>query len=210
MIRQLFIIVILFVQTAVFSQSFEGSIFFVKQTPSDTSYYEYMVKLHKMRVDEMNQNKNVIHSLLIDFNEGSMTALSPSRKMFMPFPVSPYVATGTSDFEIIESTDSTELMNYMCNKVTVKNLADSVLVDYWMGQGNFNFFIDFLTLSNTADKSARYYLHLKKVIGYFPMLSVEKDFSGNQRVRLEVLEVKKQHLDDSVFNIPADYISFQR
>ncbi len=47
----------------VYSQPFEGRIFFIKQTETDTIYYAYLVKNSMMRVDEMNQSEKVLQEL---------------------------------------------------------------------------------------------------------------------------------------------------
>ena len=208
--RYLFAILFLSLLTEINAQSFEGKIFFVKQSISDTTHYIYLVKDNMMRVDEMNDSKNVLQSLLIDLENRKMTAISPSRKMYMPFPVSIVKKEDSANFIIEQTKKEKKLLNYSCNFWTIRNIADSVFVEYWVAKDNFDFFSDFLNTSNTSDKSASYYLQFSDIKGQFPMLSIEKDFSGNELLRLEVTNIEKISLDPSLFTIPSDYISFQR
>ena len=59
------------------AQSFEGTIAFKKQTPTDTVSYMYYVKGDKVRLDEIgSKSKKVEGSFLIDLKTNSMVSLS--------------------------------------------------------------------------------------------------------------------------------------
>ncbi|NOZ47927.1 MAG: DUF4412 domain-containing protein [Chlorobi bacterium] len=210
MLRSVLTILFISIFLNSFSQAFEGRINFVKKSLTDTVYYSYLVKNDMMRVDELNNNKNVVQSLLINLKEKTMTAISPVRKMYMPFPVSPVKQQNSTNFEVNETSETKQFFGYKCKKWTISNKKDSVLIDYWVARGNFNFFVNFLKISNTKDKSASYFLQFPENSGVFPMLSIEKDFTGKEELRLEVIKIKKEELAPEIFTIPADYVSFQR
>ena len=192
------------------SQSFEGKIYFLKASLTDTSHYTYLVKGSKMRVDEMDKSGSTLQSLLIDLEKKEMTAMSPVRKMYMPFPVKQFILESTDNFKIERKKGKKQILNYSCKNRIIENTKDSITIEYWIANDHFNFFIDFLKISNTSDKSALYYLQFSDIEGSFPMLSVEKDYTGKEILRLEVLKIEKMNLDQQLFTIPFDYISFQR
>ena len=139
------------------SQSFEGKIYFLKSSLTDTSHYTYLIKGSKMRVDEMNENGIVLQSLLIDLEEKEMTAISPVRKMYMPFPVKPISKESMDNFKIEKKKGTKQILSYSCENHVIENIKDSVIIEYWITNDHFDFFIDFLKISNTADKRALYY-----------------------------------------------------
>ena len=120
--RYLFAILFLSLLTEINAQPFEGKIFFIKQSITDTIHFVYLVKDNMMRVDEMNDSKNVLQSLLIDLENKKMTAISPSRKMYMPFPVSTVKKENSTNFTIEQTKKSKKLFNYSCNFWTIKNI----------------------------------------------------------------------------------------
>ena len=65
-------------------QSFEGTIEFKKQTPTDTVNYVYYIKGDKVRLDEIgSKSKKVEGSFIIDLKTNSMTSLSHERKLYI-------------------------------------------------------------------------------------------------------------------------------
>ncbi len=210
MTRILFVFIFAITAVLTNAQSFEGNIFFVKQTLTDTINFAYLVKDNMIRVDEMDKSLNVIQSLLINLDDKSMTAVSPVRKMYMPFPVKPLQEIDSEYFNKTKTEKQKDIYGYSCEEWKIDNLKDSLTINYWVAKGNFDFFLPFLKISNTSDKSSIYYLQFENSEGYFPMLSVEKDFNGNELLRLEVKNIEKKELAPELFQIPSGYISFQR
>lgn len=210
MTRVIFVFILAFASILTNAQSFEGNIFFIKQTLTDTINYAYLVKDNMMRVDEMDKSLNVVHSLLINLDEKSMTAISPARKMYIPFPVKPMQETNPNDFRKEKTGEHKDIYGYSCEVWEIDNLKDSLTINYWVAKDSFDFFMPFLKISNTSDKSSIYYLQFENVEGFFPMLSIGKDFHGNELLRLEVKRIEKKELAPELFQIPSDYISFQR
>ena len=192
------------------AQSFEGIIYFEKLTAQDTINYAYLIKDNMMRVDEMDKSLNILQSLLINLNDKSMIAISPAHKMYMPFPVKPIPESKPNEFRITKTNNSKVINNYTCNKWEIRQITDSIIINYWVVNDNFDFFLPFLNISNTSDKSAFYYLQFNESEGFFPMLSVETDFNEKLILKLKVTKVEKKGLLPELFKIPPDYISFQR
>jgi len=186
MLRYLFLFSFFLLFGKLGAQSFEGKIYFVKQSITDTVHYIYLVKDKMMRVDEIDNSKNVLQSLLVNLENKSLIAISPARKMYMPFPPSVLKQEDISNFSIEQTKEKKTFFDYSCNYWTIKNNVDSVYIEYWVAEDGFDFFIDFLNTSSTSDKSASYYLQFQDIQGRFPMLSIEKDFKGKEILRLEV------------------------
>lgn len=128
----------------------------------------------------------------------------------MPFPVKPMQEIDTEHFKKSKTGEHKNIYGYLCESWKIENLKDSITINYWVAKDNFDFFLPFLKISNTSDKSSVYYLQFENSEGCFPMQSVEKDFYGNEHLRLKVINIEKKELAPELFMIPSDYISFQR
>ncbi|HBS86711.1 MAG: hypothetical protein A2W91_11835 [Bacteroidetes bacterium GWF2_38_335] len=191
-------------------KAFEGSIKCVQQTMIDTLYYTYHVKGQKVRVDEHGKNNEVENSLLFDLDEKTIHAISPKRKLFMSIAVKPYVESDNDEYEIIKSKNNKVINGYNCYQWRVKNKKLNTEIAYWVAYDNFSFFEDFLKLWNRTENSAIFFLKIPDVMGFFPMLQVERTLLREERTRQSVVDVEKKQLNDNLFEIPKDFKSFDR
>ncbi|MFH2142154.1 MAG: DUF4412 domain-containing protein [Bacteroidota bacterium] len=193
------------------TNNFEGSIKFQQITLNDTNYYTYHIKNNKIRLD-VHENcancKDVENSMLFDINKKTITALNPSRKLYINVPPKPYNEAQDENYKIIKSTNCKKIHGYKCSQWRVKNVADNTEIAYWVAEDNFTFFDDFLRLWNRSEKHASYFLQIPETEGFFPLLSVERTTLREQKMRLEVIEINKQTLDKAIFEIPKDYQSY--
>lgn len=193
------------------AKQFEGKIKFVQETMEDTLYYTYYIKDELVRLDVLEECKNCTKTdnyMIFDLNNSIITAVKPSRKMYISVPPKPYVDNKDQNFQIIKSKNNKKIQGYKCYQWRVKNKAQNTEVSFWVAQDNFYFFEDFLRLWNRSEKHAVYFLQIPETNGFFPMLSEERTSLREQKMTLRVMEIAKQKLDPSIFNLPKDYKSY--
>lgn len=189
---------------------FEGSIFFIKLTNVDTSYYAYHVKGDMVRVDELDKKKVIVNSLLVNLKSEDMTAISPSKKMFMKLRSNPFVPQEDKNFEIIKTKNKKNILGYECLQWRVKNKAQNTEITYWVANDNFCFFGDLLKILNRSEKQARFFLQIPgtKCIG--ALQSEERTLLRDSKMKLSVIDIKRTKLENSLFKIPENYKNFER
>ncbi|MBI4645274.1 MAG: DUF4412 domain-containing protein [Bacteroidia bacterium] len=200
-------------QQAIKNKPFEGSIYFVQETLTDTSYYTYYVKGRKVRLDihsDCNNCEEFENRLLFDLDAGTITALQPRRKLYMNITVRPYISVPDNNYEINQTKNYKMILGYKCYQWRVKNKSQNTEIAYWVANDNFNFFHDFLKLWNRAEKHAVYYLKIPESDGYFPLLSEERSTLREKKMRLNVIRINKTELDKKMFEIPLDYHPYDR
>ena len=188
---------------------FEGVIRFEQQTFGDTFNYTYYVKGNFVKL-VINENCNSCESgdeaMIFDLKNKTITALKPSLKMYKDIPIKPYVENKESDFIITQNPRNYKKINgYKCIQWRVKNYKENTEISYWVTNGHFDFFDDYLKLWNRMEKHSRYYLQIPNSEGFFPMMSVERTTLREKRVQLVVTLVERRDLDNSVFEIPPDF-----
>jgi len=193
------------------SQPFEGKILFVKETPEDTIYFTYFSKDHHLRLDEMNILGQLTRTMLFDFNETSIKAISHTQRLYMNLPVNQFVPPeDTGQFEVNKMDSAYVIQSNLCYKYVVENTSENTEVVYWLAPIGFVYFSQFLTVSNRDEKTAHYFHQIPGLIGHFPMLSIELDLEGEIRLRLMVTSIVKEELPSDTFLVPAEYNRFDR
>jgi Domain of unknown function (DUF4412) len=202
--------ILFFFQISTFAGSFEGKITFRKITSTDTTYFSYFVKGNHIRVDEHTKSEQLINSMLVDLNDSSLIAISPLRKMYMHMPVQPFYGYDVSNFDIEKTSESQKIAGYNCTKWESKNEYLKTKVDYFVVNDAFDFFLPFLKLTNRSEKSAGFFIQIPENKGYFPLKSIEYNLEDNKtNLILEVIQINKMVLDNSLFEIPSDYMHFE-
>jgi len=203
-------LILVALQLSLFAEPFEGKITFQKITATDTSYFSYYVKNNFIKVDELTKTEQLINSMLINLDDSSLIAISPLRKMYMTMPVQPFYGYNDSSF-IIQKTNSTlKLLNYTCKKWEVVNKNLKTSIEYYVASDSFDFFLPFLKITNRSEKSAGFFLQISGAEGFFPLKSIEYNIEENTiNLMLVVTKIEKMKLDDSIFEIPSDYMLFE-
>jgi hypothetical protein len=192
------------------TKSFEGTIKYIQNSESDTTYYNYYIKDRKVRIDIV-ENNQVDNSFLFDLDKQSIIALSASKKLFTGIPCRPFKKnTNTDDLIIIKSMNSKVINGYTCYQWRVKSKSQKTEVAYWVANENFDFFRDLLSLWNRSEKYSNFFLNIPDAKGYFPMLSIERTLLRDEKLRLAVLEIQNKKIDDKLFNIPTNYKAFNQ
>lgn len=194
-----------------YSQQFEGEIYFTKESPDDTSHYSYKIKGDKVRVEELDNNLQLINYMIVNLSSRTIIAVNPNRKLYVDMPVHFYKGgPDTISYKIIKTENSQIIMGYKCYQWRVQNKKDKTEIVFWVSKEQFNFFFDFLKIVNRAEKSSVYFLTIPNTRGYFPFMSVERTMLREQRMQLLVTKIQKKSLPLSLFEIPADYKMFQK
>ncbi|PLX04928.1 MAG: hypothetical protein C0594_08520, partial [Marinilabiliales bacterium] len=102
----------------------------------------------------------------------------------------------SGDYEVMQTRNHKKIHGQKCYQWRVKNKEQNTEIAYWVFDGNFDFFDDFLRLWNRTEKHSSYFLHIPETNGYFPMLSVERTSLRDKKMRLEVLNINRTVLDD--------------
>lgn len=203
-------IIICALQFALFASNFEGKITFQRIASNDTTYFTYFVKDNHVRVDEHTKSEQLINSMLVNLDDSSLMAISPLRKMYMPLPVQPFYGYKQNDFSIKKTKETINILAYNCQKWEVRNDSLHTRIEYFVARDAFHFFLPFLIITNRSEKSAGFFLQIQDNEGYFPFKSVEYNLDDGQvKLILKVTQIKKMKLDDSLFEIPADYMLFE-
>lgn len=198
------------VTTGVFSQGFEGSIYFTKSNMMDVTQYAYHVKDDKVRIDEIIEGSDkLVATLLVDLKSGDMTALSHERNLYMKRP-SKTEEIGAAGSEVIEGSLKRSIHNMNCSQYRVKNKADDREIMYWVTEGDFSFFPKLLSILNRKDNFSTYYMELPDLDHKFPMMAEENTLLRDKKGFLQVDKIEKKKLDDSVFKIPAGFEKVER
>lgn len=190
------------------SGPFQGTIKFTKTIGPVTANYVYYVKDHLVRVEELGENGEIQGIMIVDTKANTVKALSPERKMFIDVP-NKRPARETEVY-VQKTNKSKEINGYNCTQVKVTGKEDGREVTFWVADDDFDFLIPMLETLNRKDKLAVYFMNVPNIEGMFPMVGVEKKTDGVELTKLQVSEVQRTDLDNSLFEIPADYTKFER
>lgn len=192
------------------NQPFEGTIRFVQERQHDTLNYIYYIKKHLVRMDIIDKYGNLDNYLLFNLEKNTIKAVNISRKLYIDVATKPYVKINGKQFEIIKNPRNHKVINgYKCYQWRVRNRAENTEICYWVADGNFEFFEEFLKLWNRSEKHAVYFLHIPDIEGYFPMESEERTTLRFLKMRMKVTKIKRKTLADDYFEIPEDYTPYQ-
>jgi hypothetical protein len=190
------------------SGPFQGTIKFTKTIGPVTANYVYYVKGDKVRVEELSENGEIQGIMIVDTKANTVKALSPERKMYIDVP-NKRPARETDVY--VQKTNNTKVINgYNCTEVKVSGKGDGREVTYWVADDDFDFMVPMLETLNRKDKLAVYFMNIPNLEGFFPMVGIEKKTDGVELTKLQVNDVTKSDLDESLFTIPSDYSKFER
>ncbi|MCZ4408723.1 DUF4412 domain-containing protein [Cryomorphaceae bacterium 1068] len=190
------------------SGPFQGTIKFTKTIGPVTANYVYYVKGDLVRVEELGENGEIQGIMIVDTKANTVKALSPERQMFIDVPNKR--PARETDVYVQKTNKTQEINGYQCTQVKVTGKDDGREVTFWVADDDFDFLVPMLETLNRKDKLAVYFMNVPDIDGMFPMKGVEKKTDGVELTNLQVNEVEKGELDDSLFEIPAEYTKFER
>jgi len=192
-----------------FAQSFEGVIDFRKTNGEEKVFYSYTVKGNNVRIDEKTADgAGIIATLLVDLSSKEVLALSHDRKLYMKREAKTTERIAGSP-KIIRSGNHRFIQGFDCQQWRVKNETENTEISYWVTKGNYDFFLPLLGVLGRKDRFATYYLSIPDREGYFPVDAVERDIQRNEKGRLEVLQITEKKLDNSLFEVPKNYMQME-
>ena len=195
-------------------EKFEGKVVMnVKSGDKDTDV-NFLVKGSKTIIQVTNEEKA---NMIMDSKEKKMIILMPEQKMYMEMDMNMMKGLASKmgksdqteksdkmagDFKMTGETKN--INGYECEK-WVYSGEDGDKTEAWMTKelGNFMGFSN--PMMNDEATSWQ-----KKIEGqgYFPMLAIHYDDSGEAESSMEVKSVEKKSLDASMFEVPAGYKKF--
>ena len=187
---------------------FEGVIQFQK-VKSETTKYTYYIKGNNVRIDEFGTANAIKGTMLVDIEKGTVTALSPDRKLYMdatnskvPVAVNPKVE---------RTTNKKKIQGYDCTEWIVKSEVEGTTISYWViDKADFPFFKGLLKTLNRKDRLSKYWLEVPGIDNLFTMVGEEKAADGTTRTKLEVIGVEPKKIDAALFAIPRGYVKFEK
>jgi len=189
--------------------AFEGKISLVKQTCYDTTYYAFYVKENMVRIDEYDTYHNLQSSYVINTNKQSVLALSPAQKMYTNLQVKPMNHTNPDAFDIIKTQNIKVINGYTCYQWRVKNRSKNTEIAYWVADDHFSFFSEMIKVFQTNENYTEFFTQIPDASGFFPMLLVERTLVRDEKLRFEVVEIKRIPVSNDLFKIPRDYKSLE-
>lgn len=195
--------------TAGFSKGFEGTIDITKINFKDTSYYRYYVTQNKIKIDELDVYGAANGSIIIDLNNKKVHTMSSHWNLFMELNNNPEVKD-YSNSKFIKTDETKEINGYDCTKWEVENTSINSTTSFWVvKQKQFIFFTRLLNIFEHKDNIAQLFLNIPENNNVYPMLSIEHDFDGNFKSKIETTRIVEKNIDKSIFNIPKDFREVQ-
>jgi hypothetical protein len=187
---------------------FEGEIRFKKQKSSITEY-AYFVKGDRVRVEEYGTDGSTKGVMLVDLNAGTVTALSPDRKLFMD--ATNEKVPSKAHPQLTKTGNSKTINGMACSEWEAVSEKEQTKVTYWViDEAKFPFFERLLRTLNRKDRLSKYWIELPGIENKFTMVGIEKTLEGAQRTKLEVIKMEKKTIDEGMFSIPKDYVKFEK
>tara|TARA_Y100000589_G_scaffold317298_1_gene343150 strand:- start:80368 stop:81048 length:681 start_codon:yes stop_codon:yes gene_type:complete len=202
------ITLLLFIAKASVLFAFEGELTIERINYRDTTYYKYFVKDNLIRIDELNTKNEIQGTLLFDLNNQTILAVNHLRKVYIDYQ--PNTLSRDYSMSIVrKTTESKKINGFACEKWTVSNPALDTKAVFWVTDGKYDFFLQLLLLWQKKDRLTQYYLQIPASRGYLPILAEEYYKNGKLKSKLEITQVDKKKIDDSVFEIPSDYFKYE-
>ncbi len=204
------VILITVISFGAFSQNFEGSIEFKKETMADTTTYIYFVKGNNVKIDEIGSRSHRVEgTFLIDLEAKTMKSLNHDRKLYME-QTTPSTPPMKGTCTVKKGTATKTLQGYKCTEYLVTNTEEETIITYYLADGKFSFFQKLLHILNRREKPSIYFLQIQDVNNMFPMMSFSTDLKGKENGRLEVTKITSKIVDPSMFEIPKGYVKFEK
>jgi hypothetical protein len=201
------VVVFIFVQ-GTGALGFEGNITLVKQTFYDTTYYTFSVKNKLVRIDEKDTKLQIMQSLIIDIQQKSIKALSPSQKLYTTIQKNNNNTPIRKNFAVTKTDNFKYIDGYKCFLWRVRNPDLNMEVSFWVFESDFNFFNDTIELLSQTEDYSRFCLYFDQIPdnhGFFPMLMIEKTLLRDEKMKITVQHIERRKVDDRVFLVPGEY-----
>ena len=197
--------ILLLLPTTTDSELFEGRIEVVQESIYEKSYSTYFVKDENIRIDEFDNDHELIQSLIINIEDERIFILRPHKKLYQEVTLTKANVASKENFTIKKTGNSRAVNGSECYQWRVKNNERNTETTYWVSQNNFYFFNDLIKLLNRTDKTFEFFSKIPETQGFFPMLSVERTLLRKEKLRTSVININKEKLKNSQFDIPKEF-----
>lgn len=188
------------------AQGFEGVIT-VKETKRNAVITKKIyVKGDLVRVETYlpNDENDLKGVRLVDLKSGKVTALLPSRKLYLDVPnrdVNRPLAV-----EINKTDEKATILGRDCKKVIITAKAKQTEVEFWIANDNFTFYAPLMERLNKNENISTFFGKLSdKGTGAMPLKMIEKRLDGTEVMKREVTSITSKTVEDSMFTIPDGY-----
>lgn len=198
------------------ADTFEGKIKMTLTTQkgkkSETMPMSYAIKDTKMRIDVESPDKGGTISTIVDLKAQEATVLMPEQKMYMTHSfkdsgLNQKAAEAAADTTVEKTNETATIAGYKATKYLIKTKDQKEPVEVW-ATDSLGHYISANAFGPGAgkNKSAGW----EKVLyekGFFPLRTVVTEKRGSTTT-MEVVNVEKTSLPESLFKAPADYQKF--
>ncbi len=194
--------------------SFEGKVVMNVKSDDESTEIDFFVKGNKTLIQVDQEEKA---SMIMDSKGKKMLLIMPEQKMYMEMDLNimkdyasqmtnkDNVKTNDGTTDNFKMTGETKKINgYECEKWVYSD-DDGGKTEAWMTKALGNFMGFSNPMMGNEENSWQ-----KKIEGqgYFPMLAIHYDDSGDVESSMEVKSAEEKSLDDSMFEVPSGFRKF--
>lgn len=190
---------------AMFAQDFEGEVQLKIESDGETANINYMMKDGKIRIDLPDQQEDA--AMVMNPADNEMLIIIPSQQMYMVHQIPEYTGLeAEEDYQddLNRTGETKDIRGYTAEKWIITD-KDGNVTEAWVTDKLGNF----MSMKNPMQAGKRKSLWESRIEGFFPMLVITRDKSGNEKERFEVISVEQKSLDEAKFTPPAGYQKMQ-
>jgi len=193
------------------SQSFEGSITYMRITytklseyknRADTTFLTYYVKDDHVRIDEKSKSNELNKFTIVDLNEKSMRVFNPSLKLYCWKSIVNHRNTFQVD-SLIESENTRMINGQLCYQWRI--ITQNEDIQFWVTQKEYKFYQSLIKLAAPNFDEFLYYLIFPRNNTYFPLLFEKRGRLREPKETIQVMDIKEKSIDMRLFDVPAGY-----
>lgn len=196
------ILFILLLSFQLFAQNFEGVIQYQAEFDGDKMDLSYFIKGEnvKMKVHDYVEGSNT--SLIFNNKMSGLVVLMDDEKMFMELPLNSFNneiqtdETETNEESFVNTGETKEILGYNCEKYIINSEEGTIIIWATKELGGISFFTNPLN-----DKKPTAWQKEMDSMNFVP-LEISDEVEGSV---FKALKVDKKELDNSEFEIPAEY-----
>ena len=220
MYKSLFLTLIIFISTLVYSsdensksipikKEFTGTLKYIEYTPFDTTYFTVYITKKNIRIDTFNDDKNINAEkvMIYHLDDNEIFAIKPSKQIYMPIHFAKKTKSHRVGCEVILNKDNYKYINnYKCIQYRVKDKLNDTDVTYWVPEEDFPFYCDLAEMKYSMQAAHKYFFLLPNSEVAFPMQTVERTLLREEKFSYKVVEMHEtDKLNSNIFSIPEGY-----
>ncbi len=189
-------------------ENFEGIITYKKETMFDTVFYNYYIKDKKVRIDYIQKNGKLQKYKIIDFGKGEYKVVNPDKKLYVQSFITITKYPEHKNLEISKTGNYKTINDKVCFQWIVKDKSQNSVVTYWVYDIGYKYFSNILEVLDETEKISLYFIHIPDTGGYVPLLSEERSYLREERMKMSSQKIMKVSVDDNIFEVPKGYVLF--